>query len=275
MAVFRALKGQMSKIIISPTPEILEIADLLQIGVARFLEATSALPPLGKFESDIEALNLFSLVVRNLEGLAALAKTDLVLYPSAQVLARAIFEISVKAMWLLSPEDLMEREVRWLAHVAEEERVLQRLAKRCSEHESIAKALNKNCEELKAFRIAVSHKLPEGYKELCGNPSMEQMLQDLHREHLYSMYIMLAQFVHGGHAATRLYRKNLGINKRSGEYIYARDWYVPLNIATMTLGVSARFLLERIGLSGAEVLDFSLRRRIRIALNKIDNQEQK
>ena len=45
--------------------------------ISRFLRACDTLPPLGKFESEIEAIKLFNLVVRNIEAIVELAKADL------------------------------------------------------------------------------------------------------------------------------------------------------------------------------------------------------
>lgn len=262
----------MNQIIAPPVPAVLEIAELLEAGIKRFLLARDQLPELGKFESDIEALNLFNLVIRNIEALATLARTDLVLYPAAQVLARAIFEISVKTMWLVRSDDFMEREVRWLAHIKEEERAIERLAK-ISKRDGRA-SFQRRLRAIREFRTGVTGKLPAGYKELAGNPSMEQMLQDLGQQHLYGMYIMLAQFVHGGHSATWLYRKGLGVCKKGGEYISTSDWYLPLHAATTALRFPAVFILVQLGLEQAEVLDFRMRRRIRVALEKIKDHKQ-
>jgi hypothetical protein len=82
----------------------------------------------GKFESDVEALLLFNLVIRDIEAILTLARTDLVLLPSANVLARAVFEIALKAAWIVQPDDPFDREVRWLAHLAEEERLHKALS---------------------------------------------------------------------------------------------------------------------------------------------------
>jgi hypothetical protein len=113
----------MSNILMPPTPEILHIADSVERAIGQFLGARETIPPLGKFESDVEALLLFTLVIRDIEAILTLARTDLVLLPSACVLARAVFEIAVKAAWMVHPDDPFDREVRWLAHLAEEERL--------------------------------------------------------------------------------------------------------------------------------------------------------
>jgi len=57
----------MSNIVIPPTPTILRIASLLDQAVSRFLLVRETVPPLGKFESDIEAMKLLNLIVRDIE----------------------------------------------------------------------------------------------------------------------------------------------------------------------------------------------------------------
>src|ERR1035437_2191846 len=124
----------MSNIVIPPTPEILYIADSVERAIGQFLGVSKTIPPLGKFESDVEALLLFNLVIRDTEAILTLARTDLVLLPSANVLARAVFEIALKAAWIVQPDDPFDREVRWLAHLAEEERMLKAIGESAARH---------------------------------------------------------------------------------------------------------------------------------------------
>src|SRR5947208_171125 len=104
-----------------PTRPVSQAASLLQEGVGRFLRNRSTLPTLGEYESDVEALNLFYLVIRHIESVCTLAKRDLVTLPSAQVVSRAALETTIKILWLLKPDDVFEREARWLAHLISEE----------------------------------------------------------------------------------------------------------------------------------------------------------
>jgi len=98
--------------------------------IQAFLTRRKSLPPLGRWEADIEANNLFNLAIRHIESIVELARRDLVLLPSANVLARAVFETSVKAAWMVQPDDPFQRELRWLAHLQEEVRMHDRLVSR-------------------------------------------------------------------------------------------------------------------------------------------------
>ena len=116
----------MPSVVIKPTTAILKIADLLDDAIHGFLRTTDLEPAhLGKYESEVETRHLLFLMVRNIEALLTLARTDLVLLPPACVLARAAFEIGLKAAWMVQPEDAYARELRWLVHLKEEERALE------------------------------------------------------------------------------------------------------------------------------------------------------
>ena len=113
------------------TREVEVACEELDRAIGLFLEARKTLPPLGRYESEIEAVNLFALAIRDIEGVVALAREDLVLLPPAMAAARAAFEAAVKGAWIVDVDDPFEREVRWLAHLKAEERFYERVAKRC------------------------------------------------------------------------------------------------------------------------------------------------
>src|SRR4051794_22976285 len=113
--------------VLAPTPAIVAAADALYESVGRFFAARMAgRAELTKYESHTEAYNLLSLAGRHIEALAELARRDMVLLPAANSLARAVLEAAVRAIWLLQPDDVFEREGRYLSHLQEEEHVLRR-----------------------------------------------------------------------------------------------------------------------------------------------------
>src|SRR4051812_35759214 len=107
----------MTKIVMPPSRPILRAAMLLEDAVGHFLRARITLPPLGKYESHLESLQLSYLLIRHVEAVVALARTDLVLLPSAMCCCRAAFESAIKIIWMLKPDDPFEQESRWLAHL--------------------------------------------------------------------------------------------------------------------------------------------------------------
>jgi hypothetical protein len=244
----------MSNIVMPSTPEILHIADSVERAIDRFLGASKAIPPPGRFESQVEALLLFNLVIRNIEAILMLARTDLVLLPSAHVLARAVFEIAVKAAWMVHPDDPFEREVRWLAHLAEEERLLKAVAESAVEFGANSDAFKQKHAQIREFRSGVAQILPLGYSELKRNPSVDGMLENLGQKQMYSLYRFLAQYVHGGHASTWLYRAGLGTSKQGGEFISPSDWYTPLYVAWKNLQVFGETILRSLKSMAPEFL---------------------
>ena len=65
--------------IVPMTAAVQEACKELEAAVGLFLDARRTLPALGRYESEVEALNLFYLAIRNIEGVIALARADLVL----------------------------------------------------------------------------------------------------------------------------------------------------------------------------------------------------
>lgn len=90
--------------------------DILEMMVAEFEARTSALPTFG-YEAPEEALNLMKLAIRHVIGVVTLARADFNLLPSAEVAARAAYEASVRAAWMLAPPTHFEQEARWATHL--------------------------------------------------------------------------------------------------------------------------------------------------------------
>jgi hypothetical protein len=181
----------MANIVLPPTPPILQVADFIDRTLSQFLHARQTVPALGKFESEVEAMKLITLVVRNIEAITELAKIDLVLAPPANVLARAVFEIAVKAAWMVTPNDPFEREIRWLAYLEEEERMHERVAGRAARFAGDPTFFENQRDVLRTFRAGVERSLPSSYSRLPGNPSVEQMLEGIGQKRIYGVYTLL------------------------------------------------------------------------------------
>jgi len=83
------------KIQIQPTELILSALNCLEEGIEYYLSECKNLPEIGKYESDIETLNLTKLIIRHIESIIELGRLDLVLLPSSIVLARSSFETAI------------------------------------------------------------------------------------------------------------------------------------------------------------------------------------
>jgi len=224
--------------------------------IQAFLTRRKSLPPLGRWEADIEANNLFNLAIRHIESIVELARRDLVLLPSANVLARAVFETSVKAAWMVQPDDPFQRELRWLAHLQEEVRMHDRLVSRGLRFGSVdLHPIKERGDQIREFQKHVVSKLPTGYSELKGNPSVEEMLESVGQAQVYPCYIQLAAYVHGTHSATWLYRRNLGNQKELGDYIEPEKWFLPLWTSWKCIQVLGQFFFDRLDSEPAPFID--------------------
>lgn len=227
-----------------PTSAIITACNALDQVIGSFLVARTALPA-SRYEADVEAVNLFNLVIRHVEGVLALARTDLVLVPPAYACARAAFETATKAAWMVDADDPFDREARWLAHLQEEERVYQRAASRSSVPADAAR-FKAHANAIVEFREGVADLLPKHVKPLRGNPSLEEVSRSIGGAHLYSLYIYLSQFVHGGHLATGLYRQNLGTEKKLGEFVVPANWYIAFRLCWLSLSHPGNVVLSRV-----------------------------
>jgi uncharacterized protein DUF5677 len=234
------------KVVLRPTPAILKISGLIDGVVGHFLKARETIPPLGRWEAEFEAINLFNLVIRDIESIVELAKIDLVLLPGANVLARAAFEISVRAAWMVQPDDLFQRELRWLAHLQEEVRMHERLVTKIAKFGGDPQIYKEQGARLRKFQEDVASALPAGYPRLPGNPSVEDMLESVGQRQVYPVYVLLAGYVHGTHASTWLFRKHLGTFKEDGEFISTENWRLPLWTSWKCLQVLGQYVLGRL-----------------------------
>lgn len=258
----------MSGTAMPPTKAVTEAAALLEDGVGRFLAARKSFPKLGKFESDLEALFIFYLVIRHIESICTLAKCDLVMLPSALTVARGAFEATVKILWMLHPDEVFEREARWLAYLAGEEDYLLRTASLLAEFGHEERWWTESAKSTHKFRIGVEKLLPST-KPLKALPNFRAMLKDIGQEQHYLKYMRLSQFAHGTHVAGELYRNNLGNGKVHGEFIYPESWAEPLNCAWWCLATGGTTILKKLGGEPGAFADKTYFNRIAEALSKV------
>lgn len=251
----------MDQIVLQPTKEICDASKLLNEVINRFLNARSTLPELGRYESEIESINLMNLIIRNVEGVSLLAQNDLVLFPAAMTLARTAFETAIRLLWIIAPDEPFQREVRWLAHLKGEENFYERFAKRISELGVSNFEILKTRQQISNFREGVENLLPENYPPLNQIPDLAAMMKSLKKDEKYLAYIVLSQFAHGCHNATGLFRKNLGNKKEFGEFIKPDDWRFPLSICWFSLHSAGCQILNKLGGNSEKFLneDFAIK----------------
>jgi hypothetical protein len=258
----------MSGTVTPPTQAIECAAALLDEAIGRLIKATSTCGPSGRYESDVESMNLLKLIIRHVESVVALANRDLVLLPSAMVVSRSAYEAAIKLLWIATPDDPFQREVRWLAHLQTEEDFYTRMAAQAAKFGGGA-AEQQTAEAIRQFRVNVSTMLPEGYVPLKQLPSMYQMLEHLGEERKYPLYIIGCQYAHGTHHATGTYRQNLGTAKVLGEQISARNWYPCFSISWYSLHASGERYLRRVGGDPTAFLSEQFGTRVQEAIDEI------
>jgi hypothetical protein len=243
--------------IMKMTEEIEIKCNLLDRMIEQYLAARKRLDGTHRrYEAHSEALNLFNLVIRNVEGVIKLARADLVLLPPALAAARAAFEGSVRAAWLINADDPFERETRWLAHYRLEESYLS-LAIR--ERESLgadASDSHARLQSLKEFSGEVAKLLAaRGYVTDSKIPKLPQLLRSLGEERTYILYRLMSQTAHATHASTWLYRSGgVGTQKIEGEFVSPDAWNLPLDICRFVFRTPAIIVLTRLGADTAELL---------------------
>ncbi len=239
----------------SPRSELTDVANLLDESVDIYSATRSGLP-LGEWEAPREALALLGVCIRNVEAAAVLARSDELLAPAVWANARNSFEIAVRVVWLLSPADRFNSEVRWLALLLEYERFHERLASEpgtdvesASEHLAMAR-------QIRDFRLGVEGRLPAAYSPQPRIPSIREMLKESRSEGMYRIYMQGSQYLHGSMAASATYRRNLGTAAESGEFSSIRDWVLPLRVCWLGLRNAGGFVIDRLS-GGSRTMDWS------------------
>jgi hypothetical protein len=235
------------------TEEIATKCDLLDQMIEAFLAAIkTADGSLSQYEAPVEAFKLFNLTIRNVEGVIALARTDLVLLPAAALAARGAFESSVRAAWMANAADPFERETRWLAHLKTEEEHLSRVIRVLGALGASTEIIDRQEQRLKSindFRQGVASQLEaRGYDTNVAVPHFRECLRSLGEERTYVLFMQLSQIAHATHASTWFYRSGgVGTKAIGGEFVDADDWNLPLNICLFVFKIPSLLLLRQLG----------------------------
>ena len=266
----------MNTVALQPTKPIIGAADLIYEGISRYLQCMASLPQhcrgvAPRYEANAEAWVLFRQIIRHVEAITELAKNDLVLLPPALALARVAFEITTRILWMLHPDEVFDREARFLAHLASEEEYWGRSAALLEEFGYDGKHWQEQRDRVRRFRTAVEELLPPGTNRVTAIPNFRAMLKEIGDELRYGHYIRLSQFSHGSHAAGGIYRKGLGGGKMVKEFVYPESWAEPLSCAWWCIAMGGCAILRRLGDDPARFLSKELFDKVEEALNKVRN----
>ncbi|WP_316162855.1 hypothetical protein [Bradyrhizobium sp. SZCCHNRI20481] len=228
--------------------EIAAKCRLLEEMVKEFEGRTRAFQ-MSRYEADDEALNLMQLACRNVTGVITLARTSLKLLPPAEVAARAAYEASVKAAWMLAPADPYDREARWTTHLSGEVDFLDKQIREGTDLGIDMTRARERRDVLDQFGNDVAQLLRQKGYATKGRSPIPQMLIDIGERRTYGLYSQLCETAHGGHSATWIFRSGgVGSKKVRGEFITDSKWDLPLAIARFVFKCPVLLLYERFGL---------------------------
>lgn len=259
------------EIVIPVTTEIMDIVKLIEEAEHRLALILQRIGPekVGKYESEKEAFYLLILIIRNMDGFLLLAKEDLCLIAPAEALARPAFEIAIKILWILAPDDPFEREARWVAHLRGEEETRKKVNQLLIS-EGKAQRKDNILENVQNFREDITNLLlQKGYKPPEQIPNVREMMKSIGEEKKYKIYVSLCQSTHGSHIATWNYRRNLGVNEITGEFIDYKDWFLGFKTIWYSLSSAGKRFLEIVGEDAKDWLTPEYEENIRVTINKI------
>jgi hypothetical protein len=229
--------------------------DILERLVAEFKARISFLPTFA-YEAPEEAQNLMRLACTHVTGVVTLARADFNLLPPAEVAARAAYEASVRAAWMLTPSTHFEQKARWATHLRGE---VDYLEKEIREGKTVLGIDMTSAEQrrdgIADFCEGVSKLIAErGHAPARHLPRIPEMLQDIGERKTYQIYSLLCQTAHGGHYSTWIFRGNgVGALKTRGNFITEEKWSVPLAIARFVFKGPGLIFFRRFGLDYSEM----------------------
>ncbi|WP_405901862.1 DUF5677 domain-containing protein [Streptomyces sp. NBC_00656] len=230
-----------------PSLELLQLADTLDDAIGHILQARSGLVGADEWEAPREAWAMSNLLIRNIEAVLLMARTDEVMVSAAWANARCAFEQGVRIIWLLKPTDRYASEGRWLGFLAEAERFHRLVAEAAEQAPELpnSTAHRELEQKMRHFREQVTAALPAGYAPKKP-PKFESMLREIDAATMYRFYREGSQYVHGSMWGTATYRKNLGTHAVYGDFSTTADWILPLRLSWLSLRNVGMILLNRL-----------------------------
>lgn len=208
--------------VIQPTKEIIDSCNLIEHEIDKVISSFDELK-LGYYEHQVEGRTLIILAIRHFHSLITLAKADLSLLHSANVLCRAIFESCTHCLWMTHPKDPFEGECRWVSRLIAEENFHGRLASHSNHHPHLS-PFSETEKEIAGFRKKVEASLVQkGYK-IEKLPDLRNMLKFIDADHMYVHYMFFSQFSHSTRISLSTYVRGYGTEKETGEKIKPSDW---------------------------------------------------
>ena len=207
----------------------------------------------------------------------SLVSFDIRFLPSALIISRTLLEAYSKLIWLIEPDDILTREIRFFDFLIQEEEHINKYIRNLKEldNDCDISDFESDKKEIKKIREYIRTKLHEesqnqlncNYSNLLDDKSKKQevnfqeLLKKIDQKGIYLTYRRLSQSVHANHAALWLYKDK--------ESIVEKDWYTPLYFCYFTLANSASIYLKRYSDDFDESLISEKSKELKKALNNL------
>jgi hypothetical protein len=194
--------------------------------------------------ADGEALAFMALAIANVAAIETLARENVHLVIGATAAGRSAYEGVITCAWMLAPDDVGERDRRWMGLFSEESAYWARMILEATEREDsqvILDALNQEAVRVAAIIDNVKPQFDAlGLEPLKKFPTMDERLVQVGQRRNYVLYKTACQFVHPttrALATVRDLHATHGTDSEFASYHYrttARDW-----VAAILLGAEA------------------------------------
>jgi hypothetical protein len=237
---------QVSGSVLHPTPETEECCKCLDQLIRLTAAGSRSVSLSTEYQAPHEALRSMFLVARFTESVAELARLDLAYFPSAMVLGRSALESALKAVWMLEPEDALDREGRWLSRVGEYRTAISKMQTRLSTTGNDLQWMKTQYNDVDGVYKTVLARFPAGYSP-PSIPDMARLLVEQKVEADYAHYILASQFIHGGLMGTEIYRCQLTGDTAPVEDTRPEMWGYPFQYCWVAMKSGWGLFLARSG----------------------------
>jgi hypothetical protein len=222
----------MKKNKVYPTEKITEITKSFQEIISRFediIDSNSQSTKFKSYDSDVAIADYIKLLIKNIEGVLCLANTNPLLLPPALIISRSIFELSVKLLWLMEPNNYIERENRLIAMLdkdIEERKTYIREIINLKDNQSNIDSVKSDKQVIENIRDEIKNRLSNEYKKVKLKENFNHLLKELGLEKHYPLYKVLCSSVHAQHSSTWTL-----------SYFEDKYWSTPLQVCWATFAV--------------------------------------
>jgi hypothetical protein len=238
----------MTETVLAPTAEVLACIPLLEEAIRLCLSTRESIQWSAQHEVDHEAHRLMFMIIRHTESVTELARRDLVLFPSAMVLARAALDITATIIWLTEPEELLDAEARWMAKLKEYLNRVERLKQILAAEGRPTRWIEEQAKDLQEKYDRTLTKFPQGYVfPKMDEFKVDKALASLNIPQHYAHYILGSQFTHGGMMSTEIYRGEVCGDKTLLEWVTPEYWVFPFYVCWHSIAVAWMRILARTG----------------------------